>query len=126
MEVGRPEAARLEALVPVPVVELPRLALGEDLVGLGRLAEPLARVRMLRDVGMELAREPAERLLDLGLAGRLGDPENLVVVALRRRDGATLAPPRVVGPASYESSYTSSTKSESSRAAERTVSIALT
>jgi hypothetical protein len=84
VEMARLEAAAPQACVPVPVVELARLRLREHLVGLDHLAEALLRVRGLRDVGMELAREPPEGLLDLGLARVSCDAEQLVVVALRR------------------------------------------
>ena len=62
--VGR-KPAGAQALVSVAVVELPRLGLREHLVGLGDLAEPLLGVRVVGDVGMQLPRERAERLLDL-------------------------------------------------------------
>ena len=68
VEVRRLEAAAAQARVAVAVVELARLRLRENLVRLDDLAEPLLRVRRVGDVGMELAREPAERLLDLRLA----------------------------------------------------------
>ena len=61
VEIGRPEPARAETLVAVAVVELPRLGLRQHLVGLGRLAEPLVRLRVVGDVRVELARQPAER-----------------------------------------------------------------
>ena len=68
----------------VAVVELARLRLGEHLVRLHHLAEAVVRVGRVGDVGVQLAREPAERLLDLRLARAAGDAEQLVVVALRR------------------------------------------
>jgi hypothetical protein len=83
--VARGEAAAAEARVAVAVVQLPRLRVREHLVGLGHLAEPLLGVRRRRDVGMQLAREPSERLLDLLLVGITRDAEQLVVVVLRRR-----------------------------------------
>src|SRR5919197_1497195 len=49
VEVGRPEAAGAKALVPEAVVELARLRLREDLVRLGRLAEALLGVWLLRE-----------------------------------------------------------------------------
>src|SRR6185503_12601976 len=78
------EAAAAQALVPVPVVELARLRLREDLVGLDDLPETLLGVRLLRDVRVERSGEPAERFLDLALTGGALDAEDLVVVALRR------------------------------------------
>ncbi len=56
-EVGRDVAARAEALVAVAVVELPRLVLGENLVGLGGLAEAFLGVGRIGDVRVELAGE---------------------------------------------------------------------
>jgi hypothetical protein len=37
------------------------------------------------DVRVQLAREPAERLLDLAFVGAANDAENLVGIALHRR-----------------------------------------
>jgi hypothetical protein len=82
LRVAGPEAAAAEARVAVPVVELAGLALREDLVRLDDLPEPLVRVGLLRDVGMELACEAAEGPLDLGLARVASDSEQLVVVAV--------------------------------------------
>ena len=78
--VGRKPPVR-RALVPVAVVELARLGLREDLVGLGRLAEALLRLGVVGDVGVELARQPAERGLDRALVRVARDAEDLVVVA---------------------------------------------
>ena len=75
------EAAAPEARVAEPVVELARLGLREHLVRLGDLPEPLLGVGRVRDVRMELAREPPEGPLDLGLGRRPLDAEDLVVVA---------------------------------------------
>ena len=77
-----PEAAAAQAGVAEAVVELARLALREHLVRLDRLLEALLGIGRLRDVGVELARQPAKRLLDLRLAGVAVDAEHLVVVAL--------------------------------------------
>ena len=74
-----------EPLAPVPVVGRAPLGIGEHLVRLGRLAEPLLRVGGLGDVRMELARELPEGALDVGVRGTPVDAENLVVVALGRR-----------------------------------------
>ena len=60
-----PESSRLEAGVTVAVVGVAALWVGEDLVRLCNLPKALLRVRRIRDVGMELAREPSERALDL-------------------------------------------------------------
>src|SRR5439155_25509710 len=79
------EAAAPQAGVAVAVVELAGLGLRKHLVGLDDLPEALLRVRRVGDVWMELARERAEGLLDLGLARVPRDPEKLVVVALGRR-----------------------------------------
>ena len=78
------EAAAAEAGVAVAVVELARLGLREHLVRLDDLAEALLRVGRVGDVGVQLARERAERLLDLALVGVARDAEQLVVVALCR------------------------------------------
>jgi hypothetical protein len=71
--------------VSVPVVDLARLGLREDLVRLGDLAEAVVRVGGVGDIGMELAREPPERLLDVALGRVPSKAEDLVVVPLRRR-----------------------------------------
>src|SRR6267143_909687 len=52
----------------------------ERLVRLGDLLELLLRVRLLRDVGMVLARELAVSLLDILVARAALDAENLVIV----------------------------------------------
>ena len=83
VEVAGLEAAAAEAGMAVAVVELARLRLGEHLVRLHHLAETVVRVGRVGDVGMQLAREPAEGLLDLRLARAAGDAEQLVVVAFR-------------------------------------------
>ena len=85
VEVRRREPTAAEAFSPVAVVGRAAFRVGEHLVRLGRLAEPLLGVRLLRNVGMELARELAERPLDVGIRGATVDAENLVVVALGRR-----------------------------------------
>src|SRR6476619_1491852 len=106
VEVRRREAAGTQAGVAVAVVERAALGAREHLVRLGDLAEPHLRLRVVGDVGMELACEPAERLLDRRLVGVARDAEQLVVVA--------------VGRGHQSSPYTSSTKRDSSWAAERT------
>ena len=105
MRAGR-EAARVEPLEAVAVEGRPPLGVGEDLVGLGGLLELLLGLGIVAvDVRVELAREPPERPLDLGVAGVARDAEHLVRVA-------------------PHSSYTSATKRDSSRAASRTAPIA--
>ena len=97
IEVGRVPAAP-QSLVAIPVVCGSALGIGEHLVGLGGLLEALFGRRVVSvDVGVQLAREPTERALDLGLAGVARDAQDLVVVA----GGA------------HRSSYTSTTKLES-------------
>ena len=66
-------AAALEALVAVAVVRRAAIGVGQDLVGLGGLLELLLGLRVVAvDVGVQLARELAEGLLDLALVGRRG------------------------------------------------------
>ena len=81
----RLEAARAQAGVPVAVVERARLGVRQHLVRLGHLAEARLGVGLRRHVGMQLAREPAERLLDRRLVGVARDAEQLVVVAVGGR-----------------------------------------
>ena len=83
VEVARLEAAAAKPGVPVAVVELPRLRLREHLIGLDDFPEPLLRVRCFGDIGVQLAGERTECLLDVGLAGVARDAEKLVVVPLR-------------------------------------------
>ncbi len=83
IEVGRMEATSTQPGVPVAVVGPPPLWIGEDLVCLGDLAEALVRVGLVRDVRVQLARELAERPLDLRLARVSPDAEQLVVIAVR-------------------------------------------
>jgi hypothetical protein len=52
------------------VIELAPLGVREDLIRLDNLAKTVLRVGRFRDVGMQLARQPAERALDL-LGGRV-------------------------------------------------------
>jgi hypothetical protein len=67
------------------VVELAGLGLREHFVGLGDLPEALLGVGRVAHVRVQLAREPPERLLDVGIGRRARHTEDLVVVALRRR-----------------------------------------
>ena len=102
----RAEPARVEPLEAVAVVGRAALGVGEDLVGLGRLLELLLRLGVVPvHVGVQLAREAPERLLDLLLVGLASDAEHLVRI-------------------SPHSSYTSATKRDSSVAAWRTAMIA--
>src|SRR5262249_16237366 len=80
------EAARAEPLVAVAVEDLAALGVGQDLVGLGRLLELLLGVRIVPvHVRVQLARELAKGLLDLGLVGVAGDAENLVGIPLHAK-----------------------------------------
>ena len=82
LERGR-EPARLEPLVPVAVVQRAPFGVGEHLVRLRRLLELLLRLGvMLVHVRVQLAREAAERPLDLLLRGVAAHAQYLVVVAL--------------------------------------------
>ena len=92
--------------MPVAVVQRAALRVGQDLVRLRRLLELLLGLGVvLVDVRVQLARELAERPLDLALVRLPRDAEYLVVVALH-------------------SSYSSLTKCDSSSAACRTDAIA--
>jgi hypothetical protein len=66
--------------VPEAVVELAPLGVREHLVGFDDLAKPVLRVGRVRDVRMQLAREPAEPSLDLVRARVAADTEELVVI----------------------------------------------
>src|SRR5215210_3016871 len=78
------------------VVELPPLAVGQNLVRLDDLAKTVLGVRRVRDVGMKLARELSERPLDLVLTRVARDAEELVVVAFGRRHSRRSVAPRSV------------------------------
>src|SRR5262249_41889350 len=97
VETRRRKAAAAQAVVAVAVVELARLRLREHLVRLDDLPEALLRVRLVRDIRVQRAREPAERLLDLGLVRRPGGAEKLVVVAPTRRHPWLSVAPWLVG-----------------------------
>jgi len=81
VEVRGTEAAGLQPLVAVAVVELARVGLREHLVRLGRLPELLLGIRVVGDVRVQLAREPPERGLDRAVVSVAWNAENLVVVA---------------------------------------------
>ena len=66
--------------VAAHVVGAALLRVRQDLVGAGHVLELVLGLRT-GDVRVELAREPAVRLLDLVLAGVPGDAEDLVVVS---------------------------------------------
>src|SRR5581483_2044560 len=85
VEVARREAAGAKTCMAVAIVELTCLRVREHLVRLRDLAEAHLRIGRVGDVGVELPREPPERLLDLLLVGVARDAEKLVVVALARR-----------------------------------------
>ena len=73
------------------VVLRPAARVLEHLVGLGGLAELLGRLGVvLVAVGVVLHRQLAVGLLDLGLGGVAGEPEDLVVVALGRHQPRSL------------------------------------
>ena len=77
-----------QAGVAVTVVDLAGLRLAQHLVGLGDLLEALLRGRIVRvHVGVELPRQPAERLLDRLVVGVAGNAKDLVVVAAGGRHG---------------------------------------
>ncbi len=86
-EVGahRREAAAPQARVPEAVVQLAPLGVREHLVRLGDRTEAQPRVRGVAHIRMELACEPAERTLDLGVARVARHAEQLVVVLLGGR-----------------------------------------
>ena len=78
-------AAGLQPVVAVGVVGAPLVGVGEHLVGLGGLLELALGLRVVGvDVRVQLAGEPPEGLLDLGLVGAAIDAEDLVVVAGHR------------------------------------------
>ena len=85
VERGRAEASALEARMAEAVVEAAGLGLREHLVRRDCLPEALLRVGLLRDVRVQLAREPAESPFDLGFGRRPADAEDLVVVTPGRR-----------------------------------------
>ena len=89
VDVPRLEAPTAEAGVAVAVVQRAGLALRQHLVRLDDLLEARLGVGLVGDVGMEFAREAAERLLDLGVVGAARDAEQLVVVAVGRRHQAS-------------------------------------
>ena len=75
-EVARRVAAAPQPGVAVLVVAASPLGVGEHLVRLGDGAEALLRVRVRVHVRMELARELAEGLLDLGVGRRRSTPSS--------------------------------------------------
>src|SRR2546426_4308956 len=91
VERGRLEAAATQTRMTEAVVELPPLGVGENLVRLDDLAEPVIGIRLLRHVGMQHPGEAPERTLDLVGVRRSRHAEKLVVVALSRRHRRDLA-----------------------------------
>ncbi len=75
----------------IPVVGLAPFGVRQDLVGLGQFLEAVLGGRVGIDVGMEFAREPAERLANLVLAGVALDAEHLVVVPWHRVPGQSVS-----------------------------------
>ncbi len=68
----------------VAVIRGAPLGVGEDLVGLGGLLELLLGLGVVRvDIGVQLARQLTEGLLDLLLGGVALDAEHLVGIAWR-------------------------------------------
>ena len=84
VRVHRREAAA-DSRMAEPVVRAAPLRVREHLVRLRDGAEPPVGVRLVADVGVELARKTAERPLDLRVARVARDSEELVVVLLGRR-----------------------------------------
>jgi hypothetical protein len=89
------EALSRDGLVAVAVVARPPVVVGEHLVGLRDLAEARLGIGRLGDVGMQLAREHAEGLLDLAVGCVAAHAEQLVVVLLRHADRDSTACRRV-------------------------------
>ena len=81
---ARAVAAAREPVMPEAIVALPRVGIGEHLVGLGDLAElgPRHRARP-RDVGVQLARQRSKRALERSLVDAPLNAEHLVVVTFR-------------------------------------------
>ena len=75
------EAARIEAVPAVPVVDRPALGVGQHLVGLGRRLELLLGLGVVAvHVGVQLAGQGAEGLLYRALVRAPLDSEQLVGV----------------------------------------------
>jgi hypothetical protein len=72
--------SRLREGVGAHVVHLPLAGVGENLVGLGDLLEPLLGLRIRIDVGMQFPGQPTVGLLDLFGIGVSPDPEDAVVI----------------------------------------------
>ena len=70
------------------VVQLAPLGVRKHLVRLDHLPEAVLGVGRIRDVGMQLARQPAKGALDVVGVCVTPDTEKLVVVAFGRRHGA--------------------------------------
>ena len=74
---------RAPAAIAEVVVEEARARLGKDVVRRRHLAELFMSPWGSRDIGVQVARQAAERQTDLVRVGRLRQTEHLVVVALR-------------------------------------------
>ena len=78
-------AAAAQAVMAVAVVGRAALGVGQDLIGLGSLLELLLCGRVVAiDVGVQLAGQAAERLLDVAVAGVARNAKDVVVVAFGR------------------------------------------
>ena len=97
---ARPAAIAPDAGPAEHVVALTTLRVGQDLVGLVDLLEPLLGLGVRVDVGVPLLGELAEGALDLGVGGAALDAQDLVVVALRggHAGGSLREPARTGGP----------------------------
>jgi hypothetical protein len=69
-----------QALVAVPVIGRAAVGVGEHLIRLGALLELGLCLRSRVDVGVQLAGQPTEGLLDVRVLSVAADAENLVVV----------------------------------------------
>jgi len=84
LEPGASPAARPVYAGPTKgVVALPSLRVGQDLVGVVDLLEPLLGLRLRVDIGVPLLGELAEGALDISVARAALDAEHLVEVAFR-------------------------------------------
>ena len=84
---ARTACAAIDAGPPEHVVALAALRVGQDLVGLVDLLEPLVRRRVRVDVRVPLLGELAEGALDLGVGRVAFDAQDQVEVAFGRGHG---------------------------------------
>src|SRR5262245_23769267 len=117
IEGGRLEAAAPQAFEAVAVVELAALGARENLVRLDDLLKALVGIGGVRDVRVQLTRQPAECLLDRVDIGASPHAEHVVVVPPGRGHVDRLETAQL-------SSKTSSDSRDSSEAAARTERIA--